>query len=103
MAVVPANAREARFRVDAGSALQFFGARALDDHVAGADARDHDAPDGVAVGGAVLELAGQKREPRRSSGRLASARRSSGGGRGVFDRVQRAAQVVLAEFGDTAR
>ena len=56
-------------------------------------------PTALAVAGVALELAREERDPRlRSSGRRASARRSTRRGRRAFDVAQRAAQVVLAEL-----
>ena len=92
------DAGEARFREDARAALEVRGARALDDHEARADARDHDAPDRAAVAGVAFELA---RRGTRSAPLVGEARERPAlerRGRGPFDRAQRAAQMVLAEF-----
>jgi hypothetical protein len=60
---------KARFGEDPWSLLQFGDAGALDDHEVDADAGDVQAPDGAAIGGVVLELAGEEGDALALSGK----------------------------------
>ncbi len=83
-----------------GTALQFGGAGALDDDEARADRGDVDAPDGRAVLGVQLKLAGQVLDP---PALLVQARKLELGRLrrgGAVERVQIAAEAFLFELGE---